>query len=232
MRTFGHITVVPKQFSSFSEKTPGLWFSIRVSAEVVRAKSVFILKRVEGIGSLFQDKVGVPVEALVAIIGLTHIPTVSLPITHVAVIWPNMTEASSEPFRALTVEVIAIRDALASISAWIRLTHSITLAVRRLEWVFAFALIERRGRSQHTLAPSTDTSPAHFRGSLAFPSLKRLGAVTFEPPPAFFLTHTVVKAGIGCAPAVWILKFKKPVLIKRFFILIVISGFPEKGVFN
>lgn len=53
----------------------------------MRPKSIFVLKGVEGIGSILQDEVGVPVEAFVTIISLTHIATVRLSIIHIAVIW-------------------------------------------------------------------------------------------------------------------------------------------------
>lgn len=53
----------------------------------MRSESIFVLKGFEGIDAVGQDEVGVPVQAVVAIVRLTHIPTIRLPIIQVAVIW-------------------------------------------------------------------------------------------------------------------------------------------------
>lgn len=53
----------------------------------MRAKSIFILEGVEGIGSILQDEVRVPVEALRTIHRLAHVAAVRLSIIHKAVVW-------------------------------------------------------------------------------------------------------------------------------------------------
>lgn len=53
----------------------------------MRAKSIFILEGVEGIDSILQDEVRVPVEALKTVLRLAHVAAVRLSIIHKTVVW-------------------------------------------------------------------------------------------------------------------------------------------------
>lgn len=53
----------------------------------MRTKSIVVLEGVEGIGSILQDEVRVPVEALKTILRLAHVAAVRLSIVHEAVVW-------------------------------------------------------------------------------------------------------------------------------------------------